>query len=280
MKSLVLSLFLSLIVLAGCKGSAPLPPKAIDLNNQGADALAAGDLETAEARFDLALEYSPRFVEALVNRALVEVQRGNFLRARRLLARARRYNPDFAQPHHGLGVLEEREGRPDKASKHYLEALAIDPGFAAARLNLARIYYSAGKFEHAKEQFKRVVEVSPQSAEGYVGLAEALIKLDRSGEADTVVETAFPEFPDHPQLAILQARAHLRRNKVDTAVQLLLPLTGSRDEVAVSALGWLGTAELARGRRVAAEKAARRALSLAPKDAVAEYVLEQATMRE
>ncbi|HMR09833.1 MAG TPA: tetratricopeptide repeat protein [Polyangiaceae bacterium] len=278
MKSFVALLFLSVVLCAGCKGSAPLPPKAIDLNNQGADALADGDLETAEARFDLALEYSPRFVEALVNRALVEVQRGNFLRARRLLARARRYNPDFAQPHHGFGVLEEREGRPDKASKHYLEALSIDPGFAAARLNLARLYYSAGKYEHAKEQFKRVVEVSPSSADGYVGLAEALIKLDRSTEADDVVESAFQEFPDHPALAILQARAHLRRNKVDTAVRLLLPLTSDRDEVAVSALGWLGTAELARGRPVAAEKAALRALSLAPKDAVADYVLKQARM--
>ncbi|MEZ4220263.1 MAG: tetratricopeptide repeat protein [Polyangiaceae bacterium] len=279
MRQLLLWVMLGALMTVGCKGAAPLPPKAIDLNAQGAEALAAGDLETAEARFDLALEYSPRFVEALVNRALVEVQRGNFLRARRLLGRARRLNPDFAQPHHGFGVLEEREGRPDKASAHYLEALSIDPGFAPARLNLARIYYTAGRFEHAKEQFKRAVEVAPEDPEGYVGLAEALIKLDRTDEADGIVEAAYAAFPADPQLGLLQARTHLRRGKVEAAVKLLEPLTQGHDEITVAALGWLGTAELARGRRVAAERAARRALSMAPRDEVASFVLAQTATR-
>ena len=70
----------------GCKGAAPLPAKAVELNRQGAAALEAGDLETADARFALALEYNPRFVEALCNQGLVELQRGNFRQARRLLA--------------------------------------------------------------------------------------------------------------------------------------------------------------------------------------------------
>ncbi len=276
MKPILVWVVVVAALLSGCKGSAPLPAKAIDLNTQGADALATGDLETAEARFDLALEYSPRFVEALVNRALVEVQRGNYLRARRLLSRARRLNPDFAQPHHGYGVLEEREGRPDKASGHYLEALSIDPGYVASRLNLARLYYTAGKYEHAKEQFKRAVEVAPDRAEAYAGLAESLIKLSRTAEADEIVEHAFREFADDAQLAILQARAHLRRNKVDAAVELLQPLTRGRNDVAVAALGWLGAAELARGRPVAAERAAVRALNMAPRDEVASYVLKRA----
>src|SRR4051812_49530539 len=86
------------VSLLGCAGAAPLPPKAIALNRAGAEALAEGDLETADARLSLALEYSPRFVEALVNQGLVELQRGNFDRARELFTRARRLNPDVAQP--------------------------------------------------------------------------------------------------------------------------------------------------------------------------------------
>jgi Flp pilus assembly protein TadD len=71
-----------------CAGSAPLPAKALELNRAGVDALAAGDLETADARFSLALEYNPNFVDALTNQGLVELQRGNFERARQLLTRA------------------------------------------------------------------------------------------------------------------------------------------------------------------------------------------------
>jgi hypothetical protein len=47
-----LSLFLLLLflALAACSSIPPLPPKAIELNADGAAALAAGDLTTAEAR--------------------------------------------------------------------------------------------------------------------------------------------------------------------------------------------------------------------------------------
>src|SRR5208282_5769946 len=55
------------VVLTGCTGVAPLPPRAVLLNAAGADALARGDLSTAEAELSVALEYSPRFVEGWVN---------------------------------------------------------------------------------------------------------------------------------------------------------------------------------------------------------------------
>src|SRR5690606_16357947 len=152
------------------------------------EALAEGDLETAEARFALALEYSGNFVEALVNQALVEMQRGNFENARRMLKRAKRLNPDVAQPYHGLGVLSERERKHDEASAHYAEALRIDPGFAPARMNLARMLFNAGMYEHARVQFKKLVEIAPDEPSGYSGLSETLIQLGRMNEANQTLE--------------------------------------------------------------------------------------------
>src|SRR6187551_2994715 len=164
--------------LLGCTGVAPLPPRAIALNRAGAEALARGDLETADARLSLALEYSPRFVEALINQGLVELQRGNFERARQLLTRARRLNPDVAQPHHALGVLAERERRPDLASPNYYEALRVDPGFAPSRANLAHLLYNGGLYEDALVQFRRLVEVAPDVIDAHVGLAATLLHLE------------------------------------------------------------------------------------------------------
>ena len=81
---------LAILAVLGCAGQAPLPPKAVLLNETGAAALAAGDLVTADARLSLALEYSPHFVEALVNLGLVEVARtdGNMVPAMLDAARA------------------------------------------------------------------------------------------------------------------------------------------------------------------------------------------------
>src|SRR3954471_5551 len=169
-----------------CAGSAPLPAKALDLNRTGVQALAAGDLETADARFSLALEYNPNFVDALTNQGLVELQRGNFTRARALLSRARRLNPDVAQPHHALGVLAERQRRPDVASQHYYDALRVDPGFAPSRNNLAHLLYDGGMYEEALTQFKRLVEVAPDDPHAHAGFAGTLLHLERADEAAAV----------------------------------------------------------------------------------------------
>ncbi|HVJ19748.1 MAG TPA: tetratricopeptide repeat protein [Polyangiaceae bacterium] len=266
----VLLTLVSLVV--ACKSAVPLPEKALGLNTAGIEALAQGDLETADARFSLALEYSPEFVDALVNLGLVELERGNFERARQLFERARRLNPDVAQSHHALGVLAERQGRPDQASKHYYEALRVDPGFAPARANLGRLLFADGALEEALVQFKRLAEVAPEDPGGYAGSCETLLRLGRVTEAEAVLAGA-ARFRDVPELELLRARSALRRGDVEQAVALLSPLARGRGDMAVAALGWLATAELARQRFKHAVGAARRALELEPQDSVATYAL-------
>jgi len=267
-----IALALPVLCLA-CTGTAPLPPKALALNEAGVAALAAGDLETADARFSLALEYNPKFVDALTNQGLVELQRGNFERARQLLTRARRLNPDVAQPHHALGVLAERERRPDLASRSYYEALRVDPGFAPSRANLAHLLYDGGLFEDALVQFKRLVEVAPDVIAAHAGLAATFLHLERVSEASEVIANALAVAPDDPELAILAARLEIRRAQYDAAIARLVPITRGRSELAVHALAWLAAAELAQGRPQEAVGAAERAIALAPNDALASYAL-------
>ena len=259
------------LVCAGCHAAAPLPPKALELNRLGAQALAQGDLETAGARLNLALEYNPRFVEALTNLGIVELQRGNFERAHQLLERARRLNPDIAQPHHGLGVVEERRGNREAASEHYLAALAVDPGLPAPRLNLARLYFEASMLEHARIQFKRLVEAAPEMPAAHAGLAETLVRLGREREGEAIADRAWSRFPESPELLLLGARSALRRGDAATCLNLLAPLATRRDAFGVSALAWMATAELAAGRPRRAAVAAERALSRDPNEPVAIY---------
>src|SRR5271170_806541 len=150
----------AMLWLVGCSTGAPLPPKAIALNREGAKALAAGNLELAEARIALALEYNARFTEAWVNLGLIELRRGNFERAQRAFVKARDLNPDLPTPHHALGLLASEEGQPAQAEMHYRAALRVDPGFAAARANLGRILFERGAFEEAREQFLRLTQVA------------------------------------------------------------------------------------------------------------------------
>jgi tetratricopeptide (TPR) repeat protein len=275
MKRTALSL-VAIALLSACAGQAPLPPKALDLNRMGAESLAQGDLVTAEARFALALEYHPKFVDALVNMGLLEVQRGNFKQAHRYLEQARSLNRHLAQPHHGLGVLREREGAFSDAATHYRDALEVDPGFVPSRANLARLYFEANRLNEAREQFLRLLEVEPLQPQGYVGLAETLFRLERADEAAEVIKRGVEQLGLVPELRLEAARVALIGEQYDDARVLLTTLLELRGPLAKAAWAWLGLTNLLQGMNKDAIACAERALQLGRDDALATYVLAMA----
>jgi tetratricopeptide (TPR) repeat protein len=263
--------------MGGCATAAALPRKAIDLNRAGATAMAAGDLETAEARIALALEYNPRFTEAWVNLGLIEEQRGNFERANRDFVKARDLNPDLPAPHHALGLLAQREGRDAEAETHYRAALKVDPGFAPARINLGRLLFERGAVEEAREHFLRMTQVAPEFPEGWTGLCEALLRLDREDDARRVLARARDAFGPLPAVVLLEARLLLRHGGFAQAEAQIEPLTEAADRrQASAALAWLAVARLGQGDVDGAVQAAERATSLDPEDGVARYALRTA----
>jgi tetratricopeptide (TPR) repeat protein len=268
-----LCLLVTLASSLACTGTAPLAPQAIALNQAGTEALARGNLETAEARFALALEFHPRFVEALTNLGTVEMQRGNLTRAKLLFERARRINADLAQPHHALGVVAERQRRPDVASEHYRDALRVNPGFGPSRANLGRMLFAAGRYDEAREQFARLIEVEPASLAGRTGLAETLLQLGRAGDSDAVLDRARADFGEAPEIVVLEARRRLRRGDIIDAETMLLPLTSGHDDTARAAWSWLAAARLARADPHGALDAAEKALGFDRNDAVATFVV-------
>lgn len=253
-------------LLLGCATTAPLPPPAARLNEEGAAALARHDLVAAEARFAVALEYSPRFVEAWVNLGLVELQRGNLDLARRHFLRARSINGDLPAPHHALGLLADRRGLGREAEQHYGAALRVDPGFAPARANLGRRLFARGAYDEGRLQFLRLTEAAPQALEGWLGLVECLLRLHREGEADEVLARTKERFGEGDEVALLFARQALRVGEPEEAEArlgaLVERLSPSKldDERAAAVWAWLAVARAARGDVHGAREAATKAL--------------------
>ena len=268
------------LLLAACTGVAPLPKRAVLLNAAGAEAVAAGDLSTAEARLSVALEYSPRFVEAWVNLGYVELRRGNFVQARRDFLKARSLNKDIPAPQHALGVLADAQGDGPLAEESYRAALAVDPGFAASRANLARRLFGRGQYENAREQFQRLREVASDAPEGWAGEAESLLQLDREAEAEAAVERARAAVGDAPAVMLVFARLRLAAGEWDEAEAALAPIVGEADRSrAAAAWAWIAVARAGRGDRSGAADAARAALAIDRVDPVAAYALRLAGAR-
>jgi tetratricopeptide (TPR) repeat protein len=258
----------------GCSTIPPLPPKALELNQNGATALAAGDLTTAEARLSVALEYSPRFTEAWVNLGYVELGRGNLARARKDFVKARDLNPDLPAPHHALGLLSDKRDDGTEAERHYRQALKVDPGFVPSRSNLARRLFHRGAFDDAEGQYRKLTQVEPAAIVGHLGLAECLLRQGRDGEADDVVGRARARFGDVPELLLLVARQLLRRDAFAEAEEILAPLTRDPERQRASAAwSWIGVSRLARGDIAGARAAAHEATAMDPRNAVAAQVM-------
>jgi protein O-GlcNAc transferase len=260
--------------LFGCGSTAPLAPKAIALNDQGAVAYQNDDLEHAEAKLGLALEYNPRFTEAWVNLGLVELRLGRTERARHNFKRAIELNPDLPAPFHGMGLLEERLGDVEHAERSYRAALKVDPGFAPARVNLGRMLFAQRNFDAAREQFLRLTEVAPRVAEGWAGLVESLLRLGRQHDADLVLEKGRALVGERPQLLLLVGRRLLREGDAANAITVLDPITrDSNTSTQAAAFAWIAVAQASLGDVESARTAAKRSLDLDPHNAVARFAL-------
>jgi Flp pilus assembly protein TadD len=274
------AIFGLLAALASCASTVRLPRQAIELNTAGAQALLRGDLPAAEACFSVALEYSPRFVEAWVNLGYVELRRGNFEQARRDFTKGRDLNQDIPAPHHALGLWADKAGRGEEAEKYYRSALKVDPGFVPARANLARRLFARGQYEDAREQFQRLEHVAPDVVDGWAGEGETLLQLGRGAEADEVVTRARERFGDAPALMLLVGRQMLARGEWTDAEAVLAPLVGERDRGrACAALAWIAVGRVGRGDVAGALAAARAALAIDRDDETARYALTLALPR-
>lgn len=269
---------LAFVALIGCTHPALLPPKAVQLNDEGARALAAGDLTTAEARVSLAIEYNDKFTEAWVNKGLIEYRKGFYVKARIDLAHAKKLNPDLPTHHHGLGLVSEAENKMPEAEKHYKSALKVDPGFAPARVNLGRLLFQRHAYEEARDQFFKLTEVAPESLDGWLGLAETLLQLEQEEEASAQVDLAVRRFGKYVgRLNVLQARLEISDENYANAESLLLPATRDFDPLfCANAFAWLSIARLAQSNVAGALYAAQESHRIDPTNTVGRYALKEA----
>jgi len=206
-------LVLSLLLSGACASGGGLPRAAVAHNHAGAELLAHGRLDDAEARFRLALEYQPRFSEAHANLGLVAMRRGQLDDAERELRAAIRLNEDFALAYGNLGVVLEAKGDLQQAQDAYEHALSIDPGLVGPRRNLAVLLLRQDRFVEARAHLLRLVQLLPADGMANGALAYAELRLSRP---DAALERVAPILERDPEDAVARfVRGVVRANQGD-----------------------------------------------------------------
>jgi tetratricopeptide (TPR) repeat protein len=184
---------LLLTVLAGpllggalCGETAPKNAQEIVQEQACVANLQKGDLDAAETRCEICLEYNERNAECLNNLGLVWFYRGDDGRARGFFIRAIRENNDFAQPRNNMGALEFKALNFREAVKFFESAIEIDPRFADGRYNLALSWLRIGQqqiakgldpseaFRNAEVHYRRIFELFPNTAKAYNDMGQIM----------------------------------------------------------------------------------------------------------
>ncbi|MBI4502702.1 MAG: tetratricopeptide repeat protein [Gemmatimonadetes bacterium] len=169
-----------------------------------------GHSERALESLNRALGLNPRYIEALMHRALVLDALGRSYDAAQDLARARELDvgrkdgissneaAKLANMHAALGEAYVESGATDRAIEQYRRALELGPAFHDLRYRLARLLLDAGRSPEARAELEAVVQARPQfyDARAALGLA-AYTAGDTKSARDTwtALQSERPEEP-------------------------------------------------------------------------------------
>ena len=157
--------------------------------------------------------------------------------------------------HAGMAEVRSRQNRIDEAIAHYSEAVRLAPDEAEWHVNLGLLLVRKGEMARAAESFDRAVRLRPQDAESYNNLGAMLARLephvrgDRGVHASARNQTAVRTRSQKPRVGAGGTR---RRARGHCGVSRGHPSVAQRSGLAL------------RGRRHAAESAARRGSDRAP----------------
>ena len=234
-------------------------------------------LPLARAAMERALEIDPQHAEALVVRATLAAERGDFERARADLERVIEDNPSHAQARATLGRLLNELGYEDQALGELEVARDLDPLSADLALSYALALREAGKPREALEVASQTLELHPDFEPAATEVALTLATLGRIDEAVATLREALRRDPAsifaNEILATMLVGAGARdaaMEQVDRAIAVTpddYPTHGTRAELLMDA-----------GRYGEAVEAYRMVVELAPRLAYARADLAGALM--
>ena len=190
---------------------------------------------------------------ALLNRAVMLHQTGDLEGAAGAYEQVLRAVPEASRIRSNLGAVYSRLGRYDEAIEQYRRALqgeAGGEGEIPIRQNLALALYKTGRTSAAADEARRVVLAQPDNRDALLLLADchlrlgedaaaaellepvaarapddkavaymlgtALLNLDRTGDAQVVMDRVFRD--DSPEGHVLLASMHLKRKDYAAAL--------------------------------------------------------------
>ena len=175
-------------------------------------ALIGRPLEALEA-FDRAIDINPRYVEALINRAITLYELGRYDDARHSFEFASEADLEegvgrfpsvlatrLAQGHAELAALYQQAGELNEAVAQLRRAVELRPRFADIRNRLARTLIDSGDPDAAIRELEQILQVNPNFSSARINLGLAWYRSGDPEAARREWEKCLAQRPEDPQV--------------------------------------------------------------------------------
>jgi len=128
--------------------------------------------------------------------------------------------PEYYEAYYHIGVVQTRQGHVDEAMSAFQKAIDLSGGrYAWAEFGIGYLQYMEGKSEAAVTIIQRGLEVDQNSADGYLFLGMAQLRLNRLDEAEKSAREALLRNPKLAQAYLVLSDAYGRRQEYLSQLQ-------------------------------------------------------------
>ncbi|HEX6821882.1 MAG TPA: tetratricopeptide repeat protein [Candidatus Sulfotelmatobacter sp.] len=176
----ILAALLPVFIYGGLSAGQNAVPAVQEQLAKGIAALRAGDLDSAEKVFTLALRQGVKSPLVFHNLGVIAQERGQHEQAVARFRETLRLQPDFGPAHLLLGVSWLALGKNGDAARELKIAEKLMPAEPQVHLQLARAYDAVGEHFASIDQYRQLTKLAPRDPEYVYLLARSWADLSQS----------------------------------------------------------------------------------------------------
>lgn len=218
------------------------PLKARAHNNYGTAVALQGNHDKAVQAFKKAVKLDPFYPDPWNNLAVTYEKQGKVDRAIETMERALKMHQDYPEFHNNLGSFMLSKQEYDKVEEHCRVALKLRPHYGKAFYNIARAKFEQGKMEESWQLFHDAIyKADFDTIQGYDGLAQASMKLEKFDDAIMAFEKVLSANPHDPTVLFNLGNAYYCKGNLERAETLYLAMIEINPQ---DPRGWYNLGEL------------------------------------
>ncbi|BAY31861.1 TPR repeat-containing protein [Nostoc carneum NIES-2107] len=170
--------------IASFKKAVLLDPKLAPAHyNLGLALRQTGQLQPAADAFYQATQADPKFAPAFANLGGALLEGNNLQLANDYLQRAVELDSKLGFAHYNLGLLREQQRDWERAIAAFRKAMQYSQNAPEPAYHLGLVYLQQGKVDQAREAFRQALRVNPQYAEAHYNLGSIWFQQSKWQEA-------------------------------------------------------------------------------------------------